>query len=378
MSWRVKCKNELKLNRDSSVHTIKDALIDFSTAGQQNRLGGIPERNIQLAVLYSLTGIVQFLLFAFYFLKTGHGYHSLSLFLFAVFLTLAYCYLRVTGNHRRYFDMVISMMSLFCLYMVCLGGAHSSGPLWTYFIPLLASYLQGLKKGFFTITALLAMILIIFYGPWTSVGIASYPPIFKVRFLGSLTMVCIMAFTYEYSRKIAHKELVTLSERLDRVARTDELTGLSNRRDMKEKLLYETNRMTTTRKPFCLLLADIDDFKQVNDNHGHDAGDLILQAVSRVMQAALRKKDVISRWGGEEFLMLLPETSITEGRNTANRLLRQITGQPFPIQKTVLTLSVSIGLAQYTPPEDLEKAITKADRALYRAKSKGKCRIESV
>ena len=356
----------------------KETVNNFLTAGQRNRLGNITERNIQLAVLYSVAGIIQFFLFAAYFLKQGRLYHSLSLFFFAAFLILAYLYLRTTGNHRRYFDMVVSMMALFCLYMVCLGGANSSGPLWAYFIPLLASYLQGLRKGFITISVMLAMILIIFYGPWTSIGIAEYPPIFKVRFLGSLTMVCLMAFTYEYSRSLAHKELVVLSERLDRAARTDELTGLSNRRDMKEKLLYEINRSARSRRSFCLMLADIDDFKQINDSHGHDAGDLTLQALSRTMKAVLRKQDVISRWGGEEFLMLLPETTITDGRNTAIRLLEVISVQRFPIEGELLSLTVSIGLVQCGPAEELEKAISKADRALYRAKKNGKNRVETI
>lgn len=113
------------------------------------------------------------------------------------------------------------MINLFCLYMVCLGGSYSSGPLWTHFLPLLASYLQGLRKGFVTIAIMLAMILIIFYGPCASLGIAQYPPIFKFRFLGSLTMVCLMAFTYAY------------------------------RSDMKDKLLYESSRSARNRSACC-------------------------------------------------------------------------------------------------------------------------------
>jgi len=357
---------------------LKAKLIDWLTAGQRNRLGKRIERNIQLAVLYSLAGIVQFLSFAAYFIKIGRFYHGLSLALFALFLILSYTYLRTTGNHRYYFDIVISMMALFCLYMICMGGVHSSGPLWTYFVPLLASYLQGLRRGAITTLGLLTMILIIFYGPWASFGVAQYPPIFKVRFLGSLAMVCLMAFTYEYAREVAHKELVVLSKKLEQAAKTDELTGLSNRRDMKEKLRYESDRCARSRRPFCLLLADIDDFKRINDAYGHDAGDLTLQSLSGKMGAALRKQDVISRWGGEEFLILLPETGLAEGKTIARRLLLKIAGAPFSIPGNFLSITLSIGLAQFDPDGDLEKAISRADRALYQAKNKGKNRMESL
>jgi diguanylate cyclase (GGDEF)-like protein len=358
--------------------TLKTTVIDWLTAGHHNRLGKHIERNIQLAVLYSIVGVIQFLLFAIFFLFAGRFSHGIALVFFAFFLIFSYAYLRVTGNHRRYFDMVIYMMALFCLYMVCLGGAHSSGPLWTFFVPLLASYLQGLRKGAITIIALLLMILVIFYGPWSTLGIAQYPNIFKVRFLGALTMVCIMAFTYEYSRKLAHLELVVLSEKLEQAAKTDELTGLSNRRDMKEKLRYEANRSARSQRPFCLLLADIDDFKRINDDHGHDAGDLVLKALSGRMTVSLRKQDVIARWGGEEFLILLPESGMEEGRTIAERLLKTVTGQPFRIRDKSLQLSLSIGLARFDPGSDLEKTITRADQALYRAKHKGKKRVETV
>ena len=121
-----------------SVSSLKTITLDLLTAGQHNQLDRITERNIQLAVLYSLVGVVQFFSFAAYFLHQGRIYHGLSLIFFPVFLIVAYLYLRRSGNHRFYFDLVIAMMGLFCLYMVCLGGAHSSGPLWAYFIPLLA------------------------------------------------------------------------------------------------------------------------------------------------------------------------------------------------------------------------------------------------
>ncbi|WP_319523477.1 diguanylate cyclase [Breoghania sp.] len=358
--------------------TLNTFVMDWLTAGQRDRLGRHIESNIQLAVLYSFVGIIQFLLFATFFLLAGRLFHGLALVFFALFLILSYAYLRVSGNHRRYFDMVIYMMALFCLYMVCLGGAHSSGPLWTFFVPLLASYLQGLRKGAITIIALMLMILVIFYGPWSTLGIAQYPNIFKVRFIGALIMVCLMAFTYEYSRKLAHQELVVLSEKLEQAAKTDELTGLSNRRDMKEKLRYEANRSARSQRPFCLLLADIDDFKRINDDHGHDAGDLVLQALSGRMTVSLRKQDGIARWGGEEFLILLPESGMEEGRTIAERLLKAIAGQPFRIQDKSLQLSLSIGLARFDPGSDLEKTITRADQALYRAKHKGKKRVETA
>src|SRR4029079_14651036 len=160
---------------------------------------------------------------------------------------------------------------------------------------------------------------------------------------------------------------------------TDPLTGLPNRRYLEERLPEELNRSKRYDYPMSFLMIDIDDFKAYNDNNGHQAGDLALQITAHCLKAALRAADVASRYGGEEFCILLPQTSLTEAGVIAERIRQRVSTTHFPHGKSqpLGRVTVSIGLASYSAiVNSAETVIAAADRALYQAKSKGKDRIE--
>jgi len=160
---------------------------------------------------------------------------------------------------------------------------------------------------------------------------------------------------------------------------TDPLTGLPNRRYLEERLTEELNRSKRYEYSMSFLMIDIDDFKAYNDNNGHQAGDLALQITAHCLKAALRSADVASRYGGEEFCILLPQTAINEAAVIADRIRQRIAtthfphGQSQPLQR----VSVSIGVSTFSSVVNTaETIIATADRALYRAKRLGKDRIE--
>jgi diguanylate cyclase (GGDEF)-like protein len=160
---------------------------------------------------------------------------------------------------------------------------------------------------------------------------------------------------------------------------TDPLTALPNRRYLEERLTEELNRSKRYDYPMSFLMIDIDDFKAYNDNNGHQAGDLALQITGHCLKAALRSADVASRYGGEEFCILLPQTSMTEAGVIAERIRHRVATTHFPHGKSqpLGRVTVSIGVASYsTMINSAETVIAAADRALYRAKSNGKDRIE--
>jgi diguanylate cyclase (GGDEF)-like protein len=160
---------------------------------------------------------------------------------------------------------------------------------------------------------------------------------------------------------------------------TDPLTSLPNRRYLEERLTEELNRSKRYDYPMSFLMIDIDDFKAYNDNNGHQAGDLALQITAHCLKAALRSADVASRYGGEEFCILLPQTSIGEAGVIADRIRQRVSTTHFPHGKSqpLGRVSVSIGVASYSAIiNSSEIVIAAADRALYRAKSLGKDRIE--
>ncbi len=158
---------------------------------------------------------------------------------------------------------------------------------------------------------------------------------------------------------------------------TDPLTGLHNRRYLEARLTEELSRSKRYNYPLSFMMIDIDDFKLYNDFNGHQAGDRALEITAQCLRAALRKVDVASRYGGEEFSILLPQTNLEEAGVIADRIRRKIMTTTFPHGKTqpLGGVTVSIGLSTFSPALDSAEAIVRAaDRALYHAKSHGKNR----
>jgi diguanylate cyclase (GGDEF)-like protein len=160
---------------------------------------------------------------------------------------------------------------------------------------------------------------------------------------------------------------------------TDSLTSLPNRRYMEERLAEELNRSKRYDFPMSFLMIDIDDFKVYNDKNGHQAGDLALQITAHCLKSALRSADVASRYGGEEFCILLPQTAIAEAGTIADRIRQRVSTSQFPHGKTqpLGRVTISVGVSTFSKNIDTsENIIAAADRALYRAKSLGKDRVE--
>lgn len=162
---------------------------------------------------------------------------------------------------------------------------------------------------------------------------------------------------------------------------TDPLTGMLNRRYLVERLDEELKRSTRHDYPMSFMMIDIDDFKLYNDRNGHQGGDLALEMAAQCLKSALRAADVASRYGGEEFCILLPQTSLAEGVQIAERIRRRITRVRFPHGKAqpLGSVTVSIGVSAFAPDvvDTPEKIIEAADRALYLAKHRGKNRVET-
>jgi diguanylate cyclase (GGDEF)-like protein len=161
---------------------------------------------------------------------------------------------------------------------------------------------------------------------------------------------------------------------------TDPLTGMLNRRYLIERLAEELKRSKRQEYPMSFMMIDIDDFKLYNDRNGHQAGDLALEMTAQCLKSALRAADVASRYGGEEFCILLPQTALGEAIAIAERIQRRITRVRFPHGKSqpLGSVTVSIGVSAFSPElETPETIIEAADRALYLAKSRGKNRVEA-
>ncbi len=159
---------------------------------------------------------------------------------------------------------------------------------------------------------------------------------------------------------------------------TDALTQLYNSRYFYSKLEEEINRSVRYKHPLSLLLIDIDDFKILNDRHGHLEGDKVLSMSGKIIKACLRKTDSAYRYGGEEFTIILPEIGLEAAVNAAARIRKQISSHEFTSSTNqVLHITVSIGACQFEPEEEMKTFVKRADNAMYVAKQEGKNRVSS-
>lgn len=163
--------------------------------------------------------------------------------------------------------------------------------------------------------------------------------------------------------------------RLERLANTDELTGLPNRRHFLECVRAEMTRSRRFGKSLCVAMIDIDDFKKVNDTHGHGVGDVALRHVARTINGLRRAVDVVGRLGGEEFCILFPEAGLEAGIAAAERARKGLAEAVLEHEGLSLRLTVSIGLAEYSADESLDRLLRRSDEALYEAKRTGKNRV---
>lgn len=173
------------------------------------------------------------------------------------------------------------------------------------------------------------------------------------------------------TRQMTERRLEEATRELERMAVRDELTGMPNRRYLLERVRTEIVRVARSGRPFSLAIIDLDGLKQINDSHGHAAGDAALRSVAEACVAALREQDVAARLGGDEFAVLLPDSDLGQAQAALARFLSELQGRPGPDQGSAQRLTASAGVAQYEPSETLDALFVRADEAMYLAKRNG-------
>ena len=159
-----------------------------------------------------------------------------------------------------------------------------------------------------------------------------------------------------------------------RLALLDTLTQLPNRQAYDERLAHEFQRWQRYHRPLTLAVCDIDNFKSINDNYGHLAGDKVLRIIAKTLRTRLRKADFIARYGGEEFVVLMPETDAAEALHALDNIRVAVANCPFHFREQPVTITVSVGLAEFTEGAEPDAVFERADSALYRAKQAGRNR----
>lgn len=197
-------------------------------------------------------------------------------------------------------------------------------------------------------------------------------------FIGAV-LLTLLALMFVRMARRSQLALQLSQDRLELLEATDSMTGVTSRRAFMELAERECSRARRYMHPLAILMLDIDHFKQVNDRHGHPAGDMVLRDCASAWKAVLREQDLLGRVGGEEFCVLLPETAIDSARHAAERLREAVSHLKFSSAKGEFSVTVSIGLTMFLSSDTgLAASLERADRALYRAKEQSRNRVETV
>jgi len=205
-------------------------------------------------------------------------------------------------------------------------------------------------------------------------------PVLEVALLSaSIEEMSNAIYSYQHSleKKVKKRtqELSLKNEELLKLSITDKLTGLYNRVKLDKTLHDEMNRSLRTGDIFCVILMDIDFFKKINDNYGHQTGDDVLVETAQVLQQLLRKTDVLGRWGGEEFLIISPLTSLENGLKLANKINVSVQLHQYSTYKNQVTMSLGVAAFQKNITK-IEEIVANADKALYEAKHNGRNQVK--
>lgn len=306
---------------------------------------------------------------------SGHFLHAWVLWTCSVMVTLNMVYFAFTGDAARQKGGLIVVVGVLFVYLIASGGESNTGPLWFYVFPPLLFFLTSLKAGTAVLLFCYLVAAVVFQFPDLPFITAEYSSDFKIRFFATLTFESIFCFVLEAGRLKARNELLELVVTHEHAARTDELTGLSNRRDIQHRLASEFSRYQRSGHHFSIVLIDLDLFKTINDDYGHDAGDAVLRQFSALVRDVIRLTDVAARWGGEEFLLLLPDTSLLQALTLAERLRAKVAEARFSFRNQRLPVTISAGVCSIAKAASIDDLLKQADLNLYNAKDSGRNQI---
>ena len=325
-----------------------------------------------------------------YAVQVGHGERGLLLWGWTVCalggMVAFYAAIRSGWSLRFRDPSLTSPQIAFAITAAALGYAQA-GPVRGAVFPVLTLILmfgmfQLRARGAYALSLFALALFGLAMGVMALRRPAVYPP--EVEIGHFLMLACMLPAVATLTARLSRirrrlseqrEELGRALAQLQAIATRDELTGLPNRRQMQALMDQELLRSLRHPHDFCVALVDLDHFKRINDEHGHAAGDAVLRAFAQAGPAAMRATDVLARWGGEEFVVLLPDTAMPPALGGMERLRQHIAALRVDIGGAQVAVTVSIGLTGHRRSDTLAQTLARADRLLYQAKAEGRDRI---
>ena len=320
-------------------------------------------RQYTLVMVFATLGAVTFGFFFFYNVFVLHHY-QIALVDTICFATSVASILFLKRTHR--IDLSVLMVTayyfIFFVAFTYFNKNESFGLIWNIFFCMIAINLNGHTKGLFYTFILYGYIFLMAYegigvwqhGLWDKAAFSHY--VFSMVLLTCVVYVMELALYRSYTK-------------LQKMAEEDELTQTYNRRKLREILQAEIERTQRHETPLCVILFDVDNFKSINDTYGHNVGDNVLQHLAKIVKNSIRVNDTFGRWGGEEFLVILPHMKLEEANKVCEKIRLLISQTIF---EKVDTLTCSFGLCMYEKEMNIDRFVNRCDKAMYQAKMLGK------
>lgn len=270
---------------------------------------------------------------------------------------------------------LVASTSLFIFFIAFafVNQNDSFGLIWLVFFPVIALTINPLRSGsIFSLLFFIVMFIQSFLGigEWQS---GSWDFTSFLRFNITLAMIIIVMYLHEAAMAKAREAQINAIKFFEDLSLIDDLTQIANRRRINELCETEFKRAQRYQTPFSIILFDIDHFKKINDNYGHLTGDIVLKTLATFVTKKIRGTETVGRWGGEEFIIILPQVGIEGATLVAKKLREQISKIKFPDLNESVTCS--FGIAEFKKSDTLDTLIERSDNALYQAKEKGRNQV---
>lgn len=327
-----------------------------------------------VTVIAMVLGVLNHLIFITLFYKYDitplYYYNYLSLAVFTALL--------VTILKKKTITLVMMLASVEILvhqtFAVSLLGWDYGFQYYIIAIPGLILLGDFKHISFPIIISLLSTVILVFIYFYS----LTHPPTYQLEevkaglylfnLISVAALVAVFSGLFAYISRQHEAVLLDAHEQLYITATTDSMTKLANRMKTFDLIEDQIIRTKRTGKPFTLAIADIDDFKMVNDNYGHNIGDEVIIGIAQLMKNSLREQDIIGRWGGEEFMIVLPDTDITGGKDVLEKLRKNVSTYPVKTDGTSIKVTITLGVAASNESETINDIIKLADNALYEGK----------
>lgn len=350
---------------------MNDFVSSLTTSGLSDPYNIKETRNIMLTNLFSAFSAILFLSLAISaFLRQEYAV-SAVFFVITLAALLNIIILKIFKSCSFSSGFLIVLLNLSAMYAIIFGGIDNTGILMAFLLPPILIFLRGSKTGGILLLIMTGISIGILFFIDPQLVLPHYSVPMKVVFVVCFVSLSVFSFLHELSREYMERQL-------ENAASHDPLTGLFNRREMNRILRSESLRTQRYKRPFSIIMCDIDHFKKINDIYGHKFGDTVLKMISDLFINATRTQEYICRWGGEEFLILLPETKFEGAVIVAERLRLKIAQEPIIFGKEELSVTVSFGVGEFNPAISIDENIDAIDKAMYEAKKAGRNCVKQV